>query len=715
MKPIPSRGLWKAAEPAGPGEDVPRIVDLQHVLDSIPHMVWASMPGEDRQEYYNIQWFEFTGVELDPDGSTRRGLIHPDDRERAVAAWDRCRASGEPYEHGYRLRHRSGEYRWILSRGRPERNHKGEVVCWYGSCTDMHEHALAREALAASEALTRNIIRASADALQLIDGQGKILFANDAAVRELGSDEASGIVGASWLDRVPASSRPLAQAAVGTALAGETARFTTIRSLSDGAIRWHNIIVTPVIEPGGQIRSLLVNSRDVTEERAAEERLRWTANHDALTQLPNRGHFHDCLVEAIRQADRESRPLGLLIVDVDELKQLNDGLGHAAGDALLCVFAERMKACVGSRDVVGRLGGDEFGLILTDVEKGEDIARAADRIIERLREPFTFEGRLLDCRGSLGASLFPEQGRDHTALMKHADLALYAAKAAGGMRWTLFRPEMRAEMQTRASMLSLARDAVREEQILAFYQPKIDLRSGAVAGFEALMRWRDSAGRLHLPGTIALAFGDNEIAPAITEAVVRHVVGDVRGWLDEGIPFGHVALNAAAADFRVAGFAERLLETLSRAGIPTGAIQLEVTETVFLGRGAECVETALRGLCEAGVRIALDDFGTGYASLSHLKRFPVDVLKIDRSFVRDLETDPDDAAIIRGVINLAKSLDIEVVAEGVENGEQERFLIENGCDFAQGFFYAKAVEAARVPDLARSGSPKRRRPALSAG
>jgi EAL domain-containing protein (putative c-di-GMP-specific phosphodiesterase class I) len=258
---------------------------------------------------------------------------------------------------------------------------------------------------------------------------------------------------------------------------------------------------------------------------------------------------------------------------------------------------------------------------------------------------------------------------------------------------------MRSEMQTRLSMLGIAREALKEDLIVPFYQPKVDLRSGEVSGFEALLRWRHPTRGIQAPDSITAAFEDLSTAAAISDRMVEKVIADMRRWLDDGIAFGHVAVNSAAAEFRKGDFAESLLERLHKGGIPPERLQLEVTETVFLGRGADYVERALKTLSRAGVQIALDDFGTGYASLSHLKQFPVDVLKIDRSFVAELGQDVDAAAIIRAVINLGHSLNIEVVAEGIETVDQAQRLTRKGCHYGQGHLYSPAVPADRVPEI----------------
>jgi EAL domain-containing protein (putative c-di-GMP-specific phosphodiesterase class I) len=263
----------------------------------------------------------------------------------------------------------------------------------------------------------------------------------------------------------------------------------------------------------------------------------------------------------------------------------------------------------------------------------------------------------------------------------------------------MFEPRMRDDVQRRVSMVQLARDALRDDRIIPYYQPKLDLSRRAIIGFEALLRWRTETGRIGEPAAIAAAFEDAEVAAAISDRMIDRVIADMRSWLDRGIDFRHVAVNASAAEFRRDNFAERVIDELHAAHIPTSCFQIEVTETVFLGRGAEYVHRALALLNARGVKIALDDFGTGYASLRHLKQFPVDIIKIDRSFVRDMDVDPGDEAIIRAVVNLGRSLGIKVVAEGIETEQQSARLVGLECDFGQGFLFSKAAAASRVPAL----------------
>jgi diguanylate cyclase (GGDEF)-like protein len=403
---------------------------------------------------------------------------------------------------------------------------------------------------------------------------------------------------------------------------------------------------------------------------------------------------------------RTEKPFAVLLLDVDEFKHVNDSLGHDAGDALLCAFAERLKEAVRGGDVVARLGGDEFAVLLTEIDGPEDVEAFADRLFAMLREPVVHDQKTIECRASIGGSLVPAQGSSGSDLLKNADLALYSAKSTGRGVLKLYEPAMRAELHRRQAMLALGRRILDEDLVSPFYQPKVDLRTGAITGFEALLRWRDPKAGVQLPATIEACFEDVNLAAEISERMIERVLGDLRRWLRDGIDFGHVAVNAAAAEFRSGRFAEHLLSRLAAVGIPPERLQIEVTETVFLGRGAEHVERALQTLSASGIRIALDDFGTGYASMSNLKRFPVDALKIDRSFVHELQLNPEDGAIVDAVISLGRSLNMEVVAEGIETAAQRDFLTALGCTTGQGFLYGRATPAVEVPAYLKAAAAR---------
>jgi diguanylate cyclase (GGDEF)-like protein/PAS domain S-box-containing protein len=630
-------------------------------------------------------------------------IVHPEDREQLKRDIATCLAQDETFQSEFRIvRPDNGQVRWISSRTKVERNEAGEAVRSIGAHLDITQRKQNEEALRESEERFR--LAAGAAGLGVWD--------YDAVLNQREwSDRLREILG------IPANAEAtleLAEACIHPAdrprfmrrlhsiRGGQSDRFEDtfrIRRATDNADRWVTMNGWRTHKADSQLRRIILTARDATEEKTAEERVRWSASHDGLTGLANRSLFQERLDLAIQAANVDGGAVGLLLLDLDHFKQINDTLGHDAGDSLLTLFAERLRSVVRATDTVARLGGDEFAIVLPDVQSELSLIQLSRSIHDCLREPFVHAGRMLDCRASMGASMFPMHGRTSEALMKNADIALYAAKAAGRGTVTLFEPHMRDDVHRRTSMVQLARDALRDDRIVPYYQPKLDLARRSIVGFEALLRWRSEGGRVGEPAAIEAAFEDIEVAAAISDRMLERVIADVRGWLDKGVEFRHVAINSSAAEFRRDNFAEGLLEQLRQARIPTHHIQLEVTETVFLGRGAEYVHRALALLSARGVRIALDDFGTGYASLRHLKQFPVDILKIDKSFVRDMEDDPGDEAIIRAVLNLGRSLGIKVVAEGIETEAQAEHLRALECDFGQGFLYSKAVAASRVPGL----------------
>lgn len=557
------------------------------------------------------------------------------------------------------------------------------------------------EALKKSEYFNRTINAASPDCVSLLDQSGNVLFSNEAAVRAFGVASVSELLGRPWGFDLGENVARDREAALAAARVGRVGRMTYRVTAGAGEQRWFEALMSEMVNADDQPIRFIVMSRDITQQRQVEEQVRWTATHDSLTELPNRSLFQAHLD---RLTGTGGRDFALLLLDIDDFKLVNDSLGHDAGDTLLRTVAERLRNAVRPSDFVARLAGDEFAIVLDGVVSEAATIAAAEKILGSLQEPWAYDGRVCDCRMSIGASIVALHGGATAELLKNADIALYSAKTHERGRVALFHPQMRAEMQSRASKISMARHALDEKLIVPFYQPQVEIKTRRIVGFEALLRWNRPAGGLQLPASIDAAFDDLELAQEITDLMLAHLLSDMRLWLADGIDFGHVAINVSAADFKRRDFAENLLEQLALHSIPANRIQVEVTETVFLGRGAEYVAEALKTLSTNGIRIALDDFGTGYSSLSHLKQFPVDIVKIDRSFLRDLHGDEHNAAIIRTVISLGRSLKLDVVAEGVETADQALYLSAQGCPFGQGYLFGRAAPAARVPNLIKTAA-----------
>lgn len=552
----------------------------------------------------------------------------------------------------------------------------------------------AREALEASQALLERVFMAVPIPLVVtaVD-DGRYLRANEAAIRYLGAPGADDLAGRSIGNSLGIEDRRRALAAL-----REQGRIEALEvSLRDGQGRMREAVITAASVPVGQGQGFAAGIVDVTERNAAAAHMRWQATHDALTGLPNRLMFQEQLTEAL--AGRGEGCVAVFLIDLDDFKSINDTLGHDVGDRLLVNVGELLTAALAPGDRVARLGGDEF-VVVAPLAPGPEMAAAKARhLLQALQRSLPDLAIAGPMRASIGFALAPQHHDEAGELLKDADLALYRAKALGRNMAVAYEPAMREAMQARVTICAEILEAVAQGRILPFYQPQIDLGSGAVDGLEVLARW-DHAERGILPaGAFLLALQDPETARQIGEAVLRQVLADCHGWRDAGVTVPRIWLNLAPGVFRDPLFADGLLERLRSAGLPPAQFGVEVTENVLLTRQGEQAGPALHRLRGAGISVALDDFGTGYASLTHLRRFPVDVVKIDRSFVARIGEQGEDAAIVRAVVALTAELGLDVVAEGIETLPQQQFLRAHRCRFGQGFLYAPAVAARDVPAL----------------
>ena len=446
--------------------------------------------------------------------------------------------------------------------------------------------------------------------------------------------------------------------------------------------------------------SIIERDARALEQQSTTAALRWIATHDSLTHLGNRTLFHNQLEMAVNQAEQNDARPAVILIDVDYFKQINDALGHDAGDAVLCSFASRLREMVRTGDTVARLGGDEFGIILTSVRTKAHLEEIVQSLSVRLRERLNHNGRLIECRASIGMAIYSDHAVTVESLIKCSDLALGVAKLTRGCAVT-FHSDMETDFEREIKMIGNARSAIEKDEIFPYYQPKINLQSGEITGFEALLRWQRSNGEIGLPQMIGPAFLDGELAAKIGSRMMTRVLDDMRSWMDAGVDFKQIAINTCAGDFAADDFAERLIAELRLRKLKPSLVEIEVTEGVFLDRGSHYVLRALTTLSAHGVRIALDDFGTGFASLTHLKQFPVNVLKIDQTFVAGLGQSADDAAIVRALIGLGHNLGLETVAEGIETKAQAAFVTKCGCTLGQGFLFGEAAPATDIPSLVK--------------
>jgi diguanylate cyclase (GGDEF)-like protein len=474
---------------------------------------------------------------------------------------------------------------------------------------------------------------------------------------------------------------------------GEAQVFEFRLNRDDGVETWVRSVGKRFLGADGKPERLVNLFKDITDRRRQTEAVENLAFKDSLTGLPNRAYFNRKFQEAVDASEIMGELFGLIMIDVDHFKDINDTLGHDAGDALLKRLAEMLHAAFRSGDTVARLGGDEFAVILRGLHSEADMMRPVNALQDLLRRPIEHGGRSFSVSASIGAALHGDLDDDPSHMIKNADIALYRAKDEGRNRSVVFDPSMRSALEQRVELLRDVRAAIAAKEFVLYYQPVVDIASHSVSGFEALMRWDHPEQGILTPDRFMCAFEDQDLSLKLGDLAFESALKQMRDWIDRGVEFGRVAVNISAAQFRSGRLAEEVQDRLDRWNVPSNRLTIEVTENVYMGWGSEMVSETVRALHKAGVMIALDDFGTGYASLANLRQFPIDRLKIDKSFVQNTE----DAAIVKAVITLGSSMGMKVVAEGVEDQAQLDALADYGCDQIQGYHFSRPMPAAMVP------------------
>jgi len=456
----------------------------------------------------------------------------------------------------------------------------------------------------------------------------------------------------------------------------------------------------PIHDRRGQITGAVMVFHDVSTARAMTLKLAYMAQHDALTDLPNRSLLNDRIGQAIRAAKRRHTALALLYLDLDRFKLINDSLGHSVGDRLLQSVAVRMGECVRTTDTVCRLGGDEFVILLSEVAHEQDAAHCADKLIQAFRAPYVLDGHELHVTASIGIVVHPGDGTEVEALLQNADSAMYEAKSRGRNNYQFYRSDLNSSAGERQTLESGLRHAIQRQELQLHYQPIMNLSTGAVAAVEALIRWQHPTEGLVQPDQFISIAEESGLIVPIGQWVLREACRQARAWQEAGLPRLRLAVNISAVELRSKEFVAGVRTILMQTGFDPLCLELELTET-FLMQDSKSTALVLSGIKGLGVQLALDDFGTGYSSLSYMRRFPIDTLKVDRSFVRDLAMDAGDASVVSAVINMGKSLHMRVVAEGVEGLDQLVFLKEHGCTEAQGYYFSPPLKALEFADWTR--------------
>jgi diguanylate cyclase (GGDEF)-like protein/PAS domain S-box-containing protein len=530
------------------------------------------------------------------------------------------------------------------------------------------------------------LLQALPHGLLVLDAAGRCVFANAAAARLLAWPEAAALAGRSWRESFDgAEVERLEQQAFARARAGESWSGDVAAQRHDGV----HVPLAAFMAPLGE-GLLVLALEDLTERRRLEERLEALAHRDPLTGLPSRLLFEDRLEIALAQAHRYRQRVAVIFVDLDRFKQVNDGFGHAAGDAVLRGVAARLGQSVREGDTVARIGGDEFVLLLPGIHYAEELAAISRKLVESLRQPFRVEGRDVRVTASAGISLYPEDGEDGEALLHSADTAMYRAKERGRDNFQLFSPAMAEKAAERRTLEDDLRSALDRQELMLHYQPCLELATGRVVGVEALLRWlRPSLGAMPPKDFMALAEFSGvmlAVGPWVLETACRQA----RAWQRHGTAKLRLMVNLSAHELQQQGFVVQVEKALAASGLAPDALHLEIPEGYAMQDLARTIET-LRELRAVGVHLTIDGFGAGFTSLAHLRQLPVDALKIDLSFVRGATTDADDASVVTAVIAVAHSIGLRVVAQGVETEAQVALLRSLGCDEVQGFLWSPPV------------------------
>ncbi|HWG33039.1 MAG TPA: EAL domain-containing protein [Gemmatimonadaceae bacterium] len=472
----------------------------------------------------------------------------------------------------------------------------------------------------------------------------------------------------------------------------------------DGSLFWNMLYITPVRDPrSNQVSHFVGVQHDITELKRYQDDLEHQANHDALTGLANRNLLKDRLEQSIALAHRYERPFSVTFIDLDNFKLINDSLGHDIGDQVLRIAGERLSACIREGDTVARLGGDEFILLVAEHRQNDSSLRVAQRVVSAISEPFVIGQREFKVTCSLGIASFPHDGTDAETLLRNADTAMYRAKDLGRNTFQLYSAEMNANLDERLMLETDLWNALKRNEFVLHYQPKVALETGRIVGMEALLRWRHPAKGMIPPGRFIPIAEESSLIVEIGNWVIREACAQNRAWQNAGLRRVPVAVNISGRQIHHKDLVTTVGRTLASTGLSPRYLEIELTESAVMSNTDAAINTLTR-LREMDVQISLDDFGTGYSSLSYLKRLPVTGLKIDQSFIRDLATEPDDAAIVRAIIVVAQELLLTVTAEGVETVEHVEFLKLHGCGEAQGFYFARPVPANEMHAFLRCGT-----------
>ncbi|MDH1264043.1 phosphodiesterase DibA [Pseudomonas sp. GD03944] len=669
---------------------------LSLALDAAQDGLW-DWNLRTQEIYYSPRYAAMLGLAPDELGNSRErwlARLHPDDRNhyREVVEQHLQRATPTSYENTYRLRHADGSYRWIRSRGRLQMAAHGEPERFIGTVTDITQKRADEDSLRQAAA----VFDATQEGVLVSDANQTIVHINPAFSRITGYSEAEIIGQHPNLLKSGRHDATFYQA-MWHALQHKGAWSGEIwNRRKNGEIYPQWQCIRAIHNEKGLISHYVAVFSDITALKRSQRELDYLAHHDPLSNLPNRLLFTERVEHAIERARREQQSGAVLLIDLDHFKHINESLGHNVGDLLLRAVGERLAGLLGKGTTLARLGGDEFGLLCESCAQAEQAAALAQRLLDSLHAPFLLNGQELFIGASVGISLFPEDAQSVDQVLRNADSALFKAKSSGREGFAFYAQELTEYARQRVELASALRHALEGNELRVYYQPLHSLSTGALLGVEALVRWQHPQRGMVPPSDFIPIAEDSGLIGAIDTWVLEQACRQMVAWQAAGCGLKFVAVNVSSRLFSRGGLDTRVAEVLAQTGLDPDCLELEVTESAVMDDpdAAQALLERLRGL---GIRLSIDDFGTGYSSLARLKRLPVHKLKLDQSFVRGLPHDSNDVAITRAVIALGHSLELKILAEGIEQPEQAEFLRQLGCDYAQGYHFGRPQPAHLLP------------------
>lgn len=657
---------------------------IQNILDQLPQLVWVK--NKQNQYYYNQALCNYIGRNINLQHNDEwQTFMHPEDDLNFNVLWQNALHTQQGFEQECRIQHHKRGYR--VCQISVQLIEHLDNIDWMVSATDIHDHYLKQNELHQQVLAQGKMLDASVDCIKILTPQGHVTHMNRSGCLALGLPPDENKFGMPWLNLLPEPIQNSGQHALKQASKGKSARFDGMSVISGQPPQYWDNILTPILNEDGSTQSILCVCRNISQQKIAEKNLQQMLELDELTGLYNRRAFNKIFKKTIQNAQYQQKSVGFLLIDLDYFKHINDTLGHIAGDYLLQILGQRLSGCFNEQVVVSRLGGDEFSIIVPHLHDEAELLNIAKIARQQMDIPICYAGQYINGGMSIGCAVYPRDAKNSSTLLRCADVALNDLKISGRGGIRMFKSAMFNSIELTTKQLSLARAIIHNDKIFPVYQPKVNLADGKVISFEALLRWHDAEDQIQLPSHISSAFQDYELATRISEIIQLKVFQDMSQWLQAGLELLPISINAAPVEFLRDNYAETLLNRLAQFKIPYTLIEIEITEQSLSEQGSDYAIRGLKLLKQAGLSISLDDFGTGHSSLTRLRDYPVDCLKIDRNFIKNMHNDPSALAIVKAISQIGRSISLDILVEGIEKREQVEALQACDCHSGQGFYF----------------------------